>query len=128
MNNFIVKFWTLFCRACKSNCSNWKEASAWQKFLRNEILLKVIYVKCFLFYAIISYQFKTSEPKNVEKFVEAKSSRLKVVSEWTGNVHFCTMCDITFPVGGCWKVLKNGFSFCMNPVIILSSASIHVKL
>ena len=57
-------------------------------------------MKCFLFYAIINYQFKTSEPKDVEKFVRAKSKRLKVLSEWTGNVHFCTMCDITFLVGG----------------------------
>ena len=159
MKNSIVKFWSLFCHACKSSCSNWKEASAWQKFLRNEILfslviqgshrlekflnfrgspwmpffpeksqnfsaspwkiklreVKVIYMKCFFFYAIINYQFKTSEPKNVEKFLGAKSSRLKVLSEWTRNVHFCTMCDITFLVGGPWKVLKNGFNFLYEP-------------
>ena len=53
-----------------------------------------------MFYVRIDYQFKTSEPKNVEKFVGAKNLRLKVLSEWTGNMHFCTMCDITFLVGG----------------------------
>ena len=180
MDNFIVKFWSLFCHACKSSCSNWKEASAWQKFLRNEIFfsldlviqgshslekflnfrgspqkvlefhfslkspkisvqvleksrseqLKVIYLKWFLFYAIINYQFKTSEPKNVEKFVGAKNLRLKVLSEWTGNVHFCTMCDITFLVGGPWKVLKNGFTFLYEPChnLVIRKHSWHVKL
>ena len=29
--------------------------------------LKVIYIKCSMFYAMINYQFKTSELKNVEK-------------------------------------------------------------
>ena len=62
--------------------------------------LKVFYMKGFLFYAIINYQFKTSELKNVEKFVGAKSSMLKVLLEWTGNVHFCTVSNITFLVGG----------------------------
>ena len=32
--------------------------------------LKVIYIKCSMFYAIINYQFKTSELKNVEKLVK----------------------------------------------------------
>ena len=36
--------------------------------------LKVIYIKCSMLYAIINYQFKTSG--------------LKVLREWTGNVHF----------------------------------------
>ena len=32
--------------------------------------LKVIYTKCSMFYAIINYQFKTSELKNIEKLVK----------------------------------------------------------
>ena len=32
--------------------------------------LKVIYLKCSMFYAIINYQFKTGELKNVEKLVK----------------------------------------------------------
>ena len=32
--------------------------------------LKVIYLNCSMFYAIINYQFKTSELKNVEKLVK----------------------------------------------------------
>ena len=32
--------------------------------------LKVIYTKCSMFYAIINYQFKRSELKNVEKLVK----------------------------------------------------------
>ena len=32
--------------------------------------LKVIYTKCSMFYAIINYQFKGSELKNVEKMVK----------------------------------------------------------
>ena len=32
--------------------------------------LKVIYIKCSMFYSIINYQFKTSELKNVEKLVK----------------------------------------------------------
>ena len=32
--------------------------------------LRVIYIKCSMFYAIINYQFKTSELKNVENLVK----------------------------------------------------------
>ena len=39
-----------------------------------------------MFYAIINYQFKTSELKNLEKL--------------TGNMHFHTVCEVTFLVGG----------------------------
>ena len=42
--------------------------------------------KCSMFYAIINYQFKTSELKNVEKLVKQR------------NVHFCTICEIIFLV------------------------------
>ena len=82
-------------------------------------------MKCFFFYAIINYQFKTSEPKNVEKFVGAKSSRLKVLSEWTGNVHFCTMCDITcaFLAGGPFL-----YELCHNLVICKHSCKVIVTM
>ena len=39
--------------------------------------LKVIYIKCSMFYAIISYQFKTSELKNEEKLVKQTVQTLK---------------------------------------------------
>ena len=39
--------------------------------------LKVIYIKCSMFYAIINYQFKTSELKNVEKLVKQTVQALK---------------------------------------------------
>ena len=39
--------------------------------------LKVIYIKCSLFFAIINYQFKTSELKHVEKLVKQTVQALK---------------------------------------------------
>ena len=43
---------------------------------------------------------------------------LKVLLKWTGNVHFCTICEIIFLVGRPWKSnialeksLKNGCNF-----------------
>ena len=39
--------------------------------------LKVTYTKCSMFYAIINYQFKTSELKNVEKLVKQTVQALK---------------------------------------------------
>ena len=39
--------------------------------------LKVIYTKCSMFYSMISYQFKTSELKNVEKLVKQTVQALK---------------------------------------------------
>ena len=39
--------------------------------------LKVIYTKCSIFYAIINYQFNTSELKNVEKSVKQTVQALK---------------------------------------------------
>ena len=39
--------------------------------------LKVIYIKCFLFYTVINYQFKTSELKNLEQLVEQTVQALK---------------------------------------------------
>ena len=57
--------------------------------------LMVIYIRHFLFYARINYQCKTSELKNVEELLSKQ-----VLLELTGNVHFCSICEITFPVGG----------------------------
>ena len=39
--------------------------------------LKVIHIKCSMFYSIINYQFKTSELKNVEKLVKQTVQTLK---------------------------------------------------
>ena len=52
-----------------------------------------------MFYAIINYQFKTGELKNVEKLVKQTVQTLKSY-ENTGNVHFCTICEIIFLEGG----------------------------
>ena len=53
---------------------------------------------------------------------EANSSSLEVLLEWTGNIHFCTICEIIFLVGGPWKSnvvleksLKNGCNFLYEP-------------
>ena len=54
-----------------------------------------------MFYAINDYQFKTNNVKNVEKLVKQTcSSSLKALLEWTGNVHFCKIREITFLLGG----------------------------
>ena len=38
--------------------------------------------------------------KLVEQTVQAS---IKVLLEWTGNVDFCVICEITILVGGPWK-------------------------
>ena len=43
--------------------------------------LMVIYIKCSMFYAIINYQVKTSELKNVEELVKQTVQALKVLLE-----------------------------------------------
>ena len=48
-----------------------------QNMNHNSENLKVIYTKCSMFYAIINYQFKTSELKNVEKLVKQTVQALK---------------------------------------------------
>ena len=48
--------------------------------------LKVIYLNCSVFYAIINYQFKRSELKNVEKLVK--------------QMCIFVLCEIVFLVGG----------------------------
>ena len=56
-----------------------------------------------MFYAIINYQLKTSESlKNVEELMKQTVQALKntiIRIDWE-IVHFCTICDIIFLVGG----------------------------
>ena len=61
----------------------------------------VIYIRRFLFYARINYQFKKSELKNVEKLLSKQ-----VLLEWTGNVHFCSMCEITGAPNGNFRKIS----------------------
>ena len=44
----------------------------------------------------LNCQFEASELKNVEKYVKQTVQSLKSL----GNVHFCTICEIIFLVGG----------------------------
>ena len=48
-----------------------------QNINRSSVNVKVIYIKCSMFYAIINYQFKTSELKNVENLVKQTVKALK---------------------------------------------------
>ena len=50
--------------------------------------LKVIYIKCSIFDAIINYQFKTSEPKNVEMLVKQTVKALKSYQNGLGMCIF----------------------------------------
>ena len=73
----------------------------------------------------------------VERTVQALS---KVLLElWTGNVHFCTICEITFLVGdpwksnvvfekSPWKVLKKWLQFFGWALLYLSMPSIIIAL
>ena len=47
----------------------------------------------------MNYQFKASELKNVEKLVEQTVQALKPCYNGTGNVHFCTNCEINLLIG-----------------------------
>ena len=48
--------------------------------------------------------------------MEQTAQAFKVLLEWTGNMHVCTICEINVLVGGPWKVLKKGLQFFeMNP-------------
>ena len=55
-------------------------------------------LKAFLFYAIVNHQFKTRSEKCGE-VGGVNSLSLKVLLERTGNVHFCTICEINVLVG-----------------------------
>ena len=48
-----------------------------QNINRSSVNVKVIYIKCSMFYAIINYQFKTSDLKNVENLVKQTVKALK---------------------------------------------------
>ena len=50
--------------------------------------LKVIYIKRSMFYAIINYQFKTSELKNEEKLVKQRVQTLKCYKRRLGMYIF----------------------------------------
>ena len=55
--------------------------TAWQNINHSSENSKVIYIGRSLFYAIINYQFKTSELENVEKLVKQKGQALNVLLE-----------------------------------------------
>ena len=67
-----------------------------QNIYHSSEMLKVIYIKCSMFYARIYYQFKTSELKGVV-VGEANSSCLKVLLEkdWECAFLYNVLCDIT---------------------------------
>ena len=48
--------------------------------------LKVIYIKCSMFYAIINHQFKTSELKNVEKLVK---QTVQALNSYKNSLEMC---------------------------------------
>ena len=56
-------------------------ATTWQNINHSSENSKVIYIKRSLFYAIINYQFKTSELENVEKSVKQTGQALNVLLE-----------------------------------------------
>ena len=62
--------------------------------------LKVIYTKCSMFYAIINYQFKTSELKNVEKLLKQTIQASRPHKNRLGMCIFIRICEIIFLVGG----------------------------
>ena len=74
--------------------------TAWQNINHSSENSKVVYIERSLFYAIINYQSKTGELKNIEKLVKQTGQALKVLLELTANVHFCTICEITLLAGG----------------------------
>ena len=53
-----------------------------------------------MFYAIINYQFKTGDLTKFREVGEASGSSIKVLVEYTWNVHYCTICEIIGLVGG----------------------------
>ena len=88
--------------------------------------LKVIYIKRFCLVQELIINLRQAN----RECGEANSSGLKVRSAWTGNLLFCTICEITFLEGGPWKsnvVLEESFEiaaiFCMNPATVLHSCT-----
>ena len=58
--------------------------------------LKVIYIKRFCLVQELIINLRQAN----RECGEANSSGLKVLSAWTGNLLFCTICEITFLEGG----------------------------
>ena len=88
--------------------------------------LKVIYIKRFCLVQELIINLRQAN----RECGEANSSGLKVLSAWTGNLLFCTICEITFLEGGPWKsnvVLEESFEiaaiFCMKPATVLHSCT-----
>ena len=88
--------------------------------------LKVIYIKRFCLVQELIINLRQAN----RECGEANSSGLKLLSAWTGNLLFCTICEITFLEGGPWKsnvVLEESFKivtiFCMNPATVLHSCT-----
>ena len=78
-----------------------------------------------MFYAaIINYQFKRSELKNVEKLVK-QTVQIKALEPYKNRLEmwiFCTIRETVFLLGGPWKFnvvleksLKNGWHFLYEP-------------
>ena len=85
--------------------------------------LKVIYIKCSMFYAIINYQFKTSELKNVEKLVKQTVQALKSYQNRLGMCIFVQSVKLYSQQVVLENVMwflkspcKMVAIFCMNPV------------
>ena len=67
-----------------------------QKINHSSENLKVIYIKRFCLRQELIINLRQAN----RECGEADSPGLKVLFEWTGNVHFCTNCEITFLLGG----------------------------
>ena len=90
--NFCASTWKVLDFSSTLNVVAWREffllfGCPRQNINHSSVNLMVIYINCSMFYAIIklSILFKASELKEVG---EANSSSLKVLLEWTRNVHF----------------------------------------
>ena len=95
--------WNVLKFLCKSLKSHWISFSSecsglesvfWCRWVVQDNInhslenLKVIYIKYSMFYAIINYQFKTSELKNVEKLVKQTVQTLKSYQNRLGMCFF----------------------------------------
>ena len=118
-----VQSWEVFEFSLTLNLVAWKAFfnAFWlskAEYKSGQRIVKVIYIKCSLFHAIITYQFKTSELKKVEKLVKQTVQALKFVRlDWECACLY-NLWDYIL-VGGPWKSnvdleksLKNGCNFC----------------
>ena len=53
----------------------------------------MIYIKHFF---VLCYHFKVTKSEKCKVVGGDNSPILKVLLEWTGNVHFCTICESKF--------------------------------